>query len=193
MVVGLAEVADDAVAARRRTGRLVGRALADDAEAVRVVDVEQRVVLACDAGEGVEVGRVPGHAVDPVHADQPGRGAVLPEQPLQIVGVAEAEPLERRAVCGGELAAVVDRLVRAAVDEDRALAGEHRDHRRVDERDRRQDERVLAAEQLGQLLLDLPVEHGAAEQPRPARVSSPARRGTRGSTSMISRSRSKPR
>ena len=36
-----------------------------------------------------------------------------------------------------------------------------------------QHERVLAAEQLGQALLDLLVEDWAAEQPRPARMRAP--------------------
>ena len=44
VVVGLAEVADDAVAAHAVRARLVAAALADHAEAVRVVDVEERVV-----------------------------------------------------------------------------------------------------------------------------------------------------
>ena len=48
--------------------------------------------------------------------------------------------------------AVVDRLVRARVQEDRAAAGEHRDHRHVDVGDRRQHEAVLGAEQFGQLV-----------------------------------------
>ena len=54
------------------------------------------------------------------------------------------------------------------------VAREHRDHRHVDQRDRRQHERVLGAEQLGEPFLDLVVEHRAAEEARPARVRPPA-------------------
>ena len=79
----------------------------------------------------------------------------------------------RGAPRSSELAAVVDRLVSAVVHEDRAVRGQDRDHGQVDQRDRRKDERVLAAEQLGEPLLDLLVEDGAAEQARPARMGTP--------------------
>ena len=88
-------------------------------------------------------------------------------------GSSKRKRLHGRAARAGDLAAVVDRLVRPRVEEDRARGGQQRDHRHVDVRDRRQHERVLAAEQLGQPLLDLLVEHRAAEQPRPARVGAP--------------------
>ena len=54
-----------------------GLALADDAEAVGVVDVEERAVAARDLGEGAQVRRVARHAVHAVHADEPraGRGS----------------------------------------------------------------------------------------------------------------------
>src|SRR6186997_3044476 len=117
-----------------------------------------------------QVGGVAGHAVDAVHADE-ARGVALGAQQLvEVVRVLEAEALDGGAAGAGGLAAVIDRLVRAGVEEDRARGGEQRDHRHVDVRDRRQDERVLAAEQLGQALLDLLVEDRAAEQARPARV-----------------------
>ena len=90
-----------------------------------------------------------------------------------MVGVLEAEAVDRGAAGAGDLAAVVDRLVRARVQEDRARRGEQRDHGHVDVRDGRQDERVLAAEQRGEALLDLLVEGRAAEQARPARVRAP--------------------
>ena len=95
------------------------------------------------------------------------------EQLLEVVRILEAEPLHGRPARRRELAAVVDRLVRPAVDEDRAVAGQHGDHGQVDQGDRREDERVLAAEELDQPLLDLLVEHGAAEHPRPARMRPP--------------------
>ena len=139
-----------------------------------------------------QVGRVAGHAVDTVHADEPGGVALGAQQLVEVVGVLEAEAADRGAAGLRDLAAVVDRLVRARVEEDRARGREQRDHRHVDVGDRRQDERVLAAEQLGQPLLDLLVEHRAAEQARPARVRAPRVEGG-GTASMISRSRSKPR
>ena len=95
------------------------------------------------------------------------------EQLVEVVGVLEAEAPDGGAARAGDLAAVVDRLVRARVEEDRARGGQQRDHRHVDVGDRRQDERVLGAEQRGQALLDLLVEHRAAEQARPARVRAP--------------------
>ena len=173
VVVGLVAVADDAVAARAVHGRLVRAALADDAEAVGVVDVEQGAVLARDRREGADVGRVAGHAVDAVHADEAGRVALGLEQLVEVVGVLEAEALDGGAAGAGDLAAVVDGLVGAGVEEDRARGRQQRDHGHVDVRDRRQHERVLAAEQLGQARLDLLVDDRAAEQARPARVGAP--------------------
>ena len=150
-----------------------GAALADDAEAVGVVDVEQRAVLARDGCEGADVRRVAGHAVDAVHAHEPRRVALGAQQLVEVVGVLEAEALDGGAARAGDLAAVVDRLVRARVEEDRARGRQQRDHGHVDVRDGRQDERVLAAEQLGEARLDLLVDDRAAEQPRPARVGPP--------------------
>ena len=105
---------------------------------------------------------------------QPGRGAVFPEQLLEVVGVREGESLHRRSVSSRELAPVVEGLVRSAVDEDSPLARQHGNDRGVDQGDRRQDERVLAAEQGSQPFLDLPVEGRAAEETGPARVCAPA-------------------
>ena len=173
VVVALVAVADDAVAAAAVDAGLVRAALADDAEAVGVVDVEQRAVLAGDGGEGADVRRVAGHAVDAVHADQAGAVALGAQQLVEVVGVLEAEALDRGAARAGDLAAVVDRLVGPRVEEDRARGGQQRDHRHVDVGDRRQHERVLGAEQRGQALLDLLVEDRAAEQARPARVRAP--------------------
>ena len=144
VVVGLVAVADDAVAARAVVARLVRGALADDAEPVGVVDVQQRAVLAGDGRERADVGRVAGHAVDAVHAHEPRRVALGAQQLVEVVRVLEAEALDRRAACPGDLAAVVDRLVCPSVQEDRARRSEQRDHRHVDVRDGRQDERVLA-------------------------------------------------
>ena len=83
------------------------------------------------------------------------------------------EPGQGRAAQGGELGAFVHGLVCATVDEHGAAGREQRDDGEVDERDRRQHERVGRAEQLGQLLLDLLVENRATEQARPARVRAP--------------------
>ena len=103
-------------------------ALADDAEAVRVVDVEQRAVLAGDRREGRQVRRVAGHRVDAVHADQARGVALGGEQLVEVVGVLEAEAPDRGAAGAGGLAAVVDRLVGAGVEEDRPGRGQQRDH-----------------------------------------------------------------
>ena len=95
------------------------------------------------------------------------------EQPLQVVRVLELKSLQRRSARRGELAALVDRLVRTRLHVDRARACEHRNHGHVDQGDRRQNEGVLGAEQLGKALFDLRVENRATEQARPARVRSP--------------------
>ncbi len=73
VVVGLALMADDAVAAQAPLAELVGGALADHAEPVGVVDVQERVVLAGDARELLDVGGVPGHRVHAVDRDHAGR------------------------------------------------------------------------------------------------------------------------
>ena len=99
---------------------------------------------------------------------------VVAEQAVEVVGILEREPLHGGAASPRDLAAVIDRLVRAAVEEDRAAGGQHRDHRHVDVGDRRQDERVLAAQELREARLDLLVEDRAPEQPRPAGVRAPA-------------------
>ena len=132
-------------------------------------------VAAGDAGEGGQVGSVARDAVDAVHADEPPPGAILDQQPLEIVGILEPEALERGAAGDRELAAVVDGLVRAAVHEHGAAGGEHGDDRHVDVGDGGQHQRVLTAEQLGETLLDLAEEHRAPQQPRPARVRAQAR------------------
>ena len=72
-VVRLAAVADDAVSAHAVRARLVRPTLADHAEPVGVVDVEQSVVVASETRELAQIGSVAGHAVDAVHADQPRR------------------------------------------------------------------------------------------------------------------------
>src|SRR5262245_4868602 len=98
--------------------------------------------------------------------------SLLPEL-FEVVRILVAEALDGCASGGGELTPVVDGLVRAAVDVDRSVPGQHRDDGQVDERDRRDDESVLAAEELDQALLDLRVEDGAAEHPRPAWMRAP--------------------
>ena len=173
VVVALAGVADDAVAAHPVRRGLPEMLLADHAEAVGVVDVEQGAVAARDLGEGGEVRRVARHRVHAVHADEARAVGLLAHQLVEVVGVLEAEPAHGGAARLGHLAAVVDRLVGAGVEEDRARGGQQRDHRHVDVGDGREDQRVLAAQQRGQLRLDLLVEDRAAEQARPARVRPP--------------------
>ena len=165
----------DAVAQPAVVTQLVGRALADHAEPVRVVDVQERVVLERQALEAAHIRCVAGHRVHAVHRDDPGRPAVLAQELRQVLLVVVPEPDHLGPSAGGEHRAVEDRLVRAAVEEDRALAGEDRDHRHVDVRDRREQQHVLGAEELGHLLFDLDVGLRAPEQPRPRGVRSPAR------------------
>jgi hypothetical protein len=174
VVVRLAEVADDTVTPPSERGGLVLRSLSDDTEAVGVVDVEQSVVLAGEPRECRQIGGVAGHAVDPVHADEAGARVVRTEQTLEVVGIRVPEAVDACTVHGRHLTAVVDRLVRARIEKHGTGAREHRNHRRMDQRDRREDERVLAAEQRGELLLDLLVQSRAAEQPRPAGMGAPA-------------------
>ena len=163
----------DRVSAHAVRARLVRSALADHAEAMRVIDVEQRAVCARNPRERCEIRRIAGHAVDAVHADHRRFLVSLRDQLREMLRVLEAEAAHRGPVAACNLAAVIHRLVRARVEEDRPAAGEHRYHRAVDVRDRRQKQRVLAAEQRGQLVLDLLVQHGAAEHARPARVRPP--------------------
>jgi CheY-like chemotaxis protein len=151
-------VADHAVAAPPVGAGLVRGALADHAEAVGVVDVQQRVVLARQGGELGQPRRVAGHAVDAVHADQPGRAWGLPQQPRQRLRVVVGEARQAGAVGAGDGAAVVDRLVGPGVQQDGARAGQQRDDRGVDVGQGRQQQGVLGAQQLGQPDLD----HGRA-------------------------------
>ena len=97
----------------------------------------------------------------------------LRDQLLEVCGVFEPEPLHRRAVTARNLAAVVQRLVGARVEEDRPAACQHRHDRRVNVRDRGQQQRVLASEQRSEPFLDLLVQHGAPQHPGPARMGTP--------------------
>ena len=164
---------DDAVAAGAVRAELRRAALAEHAEAMRVVDVEQRTVAPRHLGERDQVRPVPGHAVDAVHAHEPGGIGFRAQQLVEMLRVLEAEAAHRGAARPRHLAAVIDRLVRPLVEEDRARGRQQRDHRHVDVGDRGQHERVLRPEQRRQALLDLLVQHRAAEQPRPARVGPP--------------------
>ena len=168
-------MADDAVAAQAPFAQLVGGAFADHAEPVGVVDVQERVVLAGDARELLHVGRVPGHRVHPVDRDHAWGGLRRLDELLEVLGVVVPEALDRRAVPAGDARAVVDRLVRPAVQEQHAAADQDRDHRHVDVGDRREQQRVLGPEQRGRGLLELFVQHGASEQPGPGRVAAPLR------------------
>src|SRR3954468_20764786 len=123
MIVGLAHVLHDAVAAPAVGRELVVAPLADDAETVGVVDVEERVVLTREPGKLWEGDRVPSHAVHAVDADQPRHRPSVPEQPLEIIRVFELEPPHGRAAGTGKLAALIDRLVRPRLDVDRPRPG----------------------------------------------------------------------
>ena len=165
VVVALAEVTDDAVAAmsvgRCRRGRLT-----DDAEAVGVIDVQERVVLTADAGVGRQVGHVAGHAVHAVDAKEPLlAGRQRTQDLLEMVVVVRPDAVKSRPGAPRDGRPFVDRLVSLGVDEYRTLTGEDGDHRGVNDRDRREHERVGCSEQVGELLFDLDVEARIAEQP----------------------------
>src|SRR5680860_108480 len=76
VLIALAEMLDDAVAAHAVIAELAGTALPDHPKTMSVVDVEQRAMVAGDGRELAKVGGVAGHAVDSVHADELGLGAV---------------------------------------------------------------------------------------------------------------------
>ena len=173
VLVGLPDVAHDAVPTHPVVTELAGAALTDHAEPMRVVDVQERVVLAREPGEGGDVGRVSRHAVHAVHADQSRWLGVGLQQALEVLGIRVREPKHGGAVPAGDRAAVVDRLVRPAVKEDGPAPREDGNDGHVDERDRRQCERVLCTDELGQLRLELFVEHRASQQTRPARMRPP--------------------
>ena len=174
MVVPFARPAHDRVAAAAVGGRVVAVALAGDPEAVGVVHVQQGVVLAGQGGEGRQVGRVAGHRVDPVHADQARAPARAPEQPPGVLDVAGAEPPHGRPPGGGHAGGVVDGPVGAQVDQDRPLAGERREHAVVGMGQGGEGEDVLDPEQLADRRLDPPVGHRAGDRPGPAGMGPPA-------------------
>ena len=132
VVVAFAEVADDAVAAPPVGAEFLAASLADHAEAVPVVDVQDGVIGPGQGGQLGQPGRVAGHAVDAVGADQPGAARVLAQQPLQVVGVVMGEPFQGRPAGPGDHRAVVDRLVGPGVQQDGAAAGQDRNDGGVD-------------------------------------------------------------
>ena len=164
---------DDAVAAHAIRAGLLRCALAYHAEAVGVVDVEQCAVAPRDGGKRHEVRGVAGHAVHTIHADEPGRVALSREECIEMIGILEAEAPDSCTARLRDLTAVVDRLVRASVQEHGPRGGQQRDHGHVDVSDRGQYERVLGAQQRRQPLFDLLIQHRATEQARPAGVRSP--------------------
>jgi hypothetical protein len=92
---------------------------------VGVVHVQRGVVLPDQGGEGREVGRVAGHGVDAVHADDPRRGTPA-EQPLDVLDVPGAEPAHRGAPGTGDHGRIVQRLVGADIHQQRSLSGQGR-------------------------------------------------------------------
>ena len=181
VVVALAEVAHDAVAraCRRATSRRP-RARRSRRSRARRRRRGARRARARARANAVRSGALPVMLLTPSMQMRRGSSAVLREAAARGRRGRRAEPLQRRAARLRELAAVVDRLVRAAVEEDRAAAGQHRDHRHVDQRDRRQHERVLAAEQLGQPLLDLLVEDRDCRAGATSSGACPSARGSPG-------------
>jgi hypothetical protein len=175
VVVGLAEVAHDGVAPLAVRGGLVGISFTEHAEALGVVDIEQRPVFPAGSGERGEVGRVAGHAVHPVDAHDPWRAhRGTAQEAHEAVEVVEPEAVDRRSRRGGGHCPVVNGAVRLRLQQYGAVAGEHGQHEGVDVRDGREHERVGSAQELGQPLLDVGVQPRVPEQSGPARVSAPA-------------------
>jgi hypothetical protein len=91
-----------------------------------------------------------------------------------MLRIVMAEALHARAVAARDHRPVVDRLVRPSVEEDRARARQDRYDRHVDVRDRREQQRVLRADELRHLLLDLLVQDRASEETGPRRMRAPS-------------------
>ena len=135
---------------------------------MRVIHVQQAMVVRREAGEGGQVGSVAGHRIDTVHRDHPRRRIHrVVEQLGQVLGVVVPEPDDGGPVAGRVHRTVVHRLVRPAVQEDRPIAHEHGDHRRVDVSDGREHEDVRDVQELRHLLFDLGIHPGIAQEPRP--------------------------
>ncbi len=158
-------MADEAVAATAVQAELTGPPLTDDAETVRVVDVEERVVRAGHLGQFCHGRDVAGHAVQPVDAHQPRVSPAGPQHLLELGGVVVVEALHGRAPGPGHDAAVMDGAVRVVVEEDRSLPGEGRDDRQMDVRDRGKRQAVLGAEQFGEFLFDLDEQSRGCDHP----------------------------
>src|SRR5437016_14412856 len=109
--MALSEVPNDAVPARAIRAALIWCTLTDDTESVRVVDIEQDIVLARESRKGGQVRQVAGHAVDPVHADDPGASPVGAEQLLELIEGAVVEARQRGASGPAAQASVLDRPV----------------------------------------------------------------------------------
>ena len=148
-------MADDRVAALAVGAQLIRAALAEHAEPRLVVDVQERVIGAGEHREAAEVRGRAGQAAHAVDADQPRARPVSGEQFAEFARVVVAERDDRRAprLSGG--AAVDDRSLGAAVKKDGAAVDESGDDHRVDLGAGGDDERVLAAQQRRQVLLDL--------------------------------------
>src|ERR1700759_1220869 len=94
VLVALAGVADDAVAARSIVTGFGGRAFAEPPKSVRIVDVEDAVVLARERRKRLYVGRVAGHAVDAVNADGSGTAPTrIAQQRLELVQIVVGKAL----------------------------------------------------------------------------------------------------
>ena len=119
---------------------------------------------------------VAGHRVHAVHRDH-ARAATGRRRASSSARCSTSSWRNRFSVApwpARTIAPVVDRLVGAAVHEDRALAGEHRDHGGVDVRDRREAAgrpRTRGARSSRSSISSY--ETRAAEQPRPAGVRAP--------------------
>ena len=84
-----------------------------------VVHVQQGVVLAGQGGEGRQVGRVPGHGVDAVQAEDPRRAGGTAQPPLGVLEVVVAEPPHGGARAPGQGGRVVEGPVGAQVEQQR--------------------------------------------------------------------------
>src|SRR5262249_47257680 len=119
-----------------------------NADSVRVVDEEPRVVLARQADDVRKGRKIPFHAVEAVHHDQlAGTSRSGAENALEVAKVVMAEPLH---LAIREPRAVHDAGVRVLVEnDDVALVDQRRDAAQVREVTGRIDERRLFLHELG--------------------------------------------
>ena len=137
----------------------------DEADRVRVVHEDERVVALGEVADRVELGRVAVHREDAVGGDQPeARVGRLAEPRLELVHVPVRVAVPPRLA---EPDPVDDRRVVELVGDDRvALVEQRLEDAAVRVEARAEEDRVLRAEERGEPLLELAVERlRAADEP----------------------------